>query len=1015
MIKKLVAVLAACIMLFGTVTVMAAKTGDVVFNGDFELGSLSWSMPPEACIVSDQHAYDGNSIRIRSTGNAFAHQYIDLIEGEEYEVVLMAKAFDNGGAIVKFEMYQGNNWAAADGTNWEITSQWGEYSYKFTVPAGINRAQMLIRLIGGGTVYYDNVRVIGALSSRLESGTRDRDAEANEVFKDERAKYAKAEDAYGKNFVYNGGFELVDTNSNPEAIEFSGEWGGSVSKLTEKPHGGNIALQLTSNSNAPVSATLHSDKIVGGFPYQLNFFYKGENTSKDLPFGFVFEGYTTDNADEAAKLFTAHTYDLPAVSAWTHVTYNFNVPATCRYITFSPVVYAKNATMHVDDISFYMTQAPELFEYDTDQIFYYSHLKTGMAKVILKDVFDNKGYTADFNLYDGDKVIVSAKNVAVNEDKEANWLFDLGWLSEKEKAYVLKMEAKNEKGEVISSYSQNVYKYDKPEAMTDNGTFVVDGKPYYPAIIYHVDTADKMETAPQIGLNLVQAVYNGSDGIPGWIQMLDDYHARGFKCAIVCYWGMKHAGDPVNVKRVSEFIEAIKDHPAVFCYMTMDEPMGHYPDNEDTKKIMETAYTMIRSIDPVHPIYSCESSIDHYKMAFKYNDVVGIDPYPGSGKPFETHVADATVIAENHSDKFDKGIIQILQTFTYGKRPSETNLHSMMYQSLMGGADANGIYPWVMDNAELDGYALPDTVWYGVFEDFMANEYDVTWKHYGKTGQTEWFYTTKENDYWIDMWVDGKDVYAAVLNRLAEDQVISVPTTSQNGLVTLENYEVTPADSALTAPIEKKENSIDITMPASAALLFKITSGTDLSKVSEFGDLATYDWAAEAINAMFGAGIANDKGEYVYEPGTPITRGDFAMYLVNALGIDEKVVFTDNFKDVPATAEYAAAIAAGKKAGILNGVGNNYYSPELPITRQDLLVICARGMRYIKNLAEADASVLESFSDKALLADYAAADVAAMVNAGIVKGNADGTVNPLGNTTRAEAAIIMSRIVEWSK
>jgi len=443
--------------------------------------------------------------------------------------------------------------------------------------------------------------------------------------------------------------------------------------------------------------------------------------------------------------------------------------------------------------------------------------------------------------------------------------------------------------------------------------------------------------------------------------------------------------------------------------------MGHYPDNESTRKIMENAYTMIRSIDTVHPIYHCESSIGHYKMAFKYSDVVGIDPYPGSGKPFETHVADSTAIAEEHSAPFGKGIIQILQTFTYGKRPSETNLHSMMYQSLMGGADANGIYPWVMDNAELDGYALPDTVWYGVFEDFMEYEYDLTWKHYGKTGQTDWFYTTKEDNYWIDMWVDGKDVYAVVLNRLAEDQVITVPTTSQNGLIKLENYEVTPVDSALTAPMTNTENGIDITMPASAALLFKITSDADFTAVNDFGDLATYDWAADAINAMFGQNIVNDKGDYIYEPGTPITRGDFAMALVKALGIEEKVVFTDNFKDVPATAEYAAAIAAGKKAGILNGVGNNFFSPESPITRQDLLVICARGMRYVKDLAAADASVMESFSDKALLADYAAADVAAMVNAGIVKGNADGTVNPLGNTTRAEAAIIMSRIVEWSK
>ncbi|MBR2846460.1 MAG: S-layer homology domain-containing protein [Clostridia bacterium] len=33
-----------------------------------------------------------------------------------------------------------------------------------------------------------------------------------------------------------------------------------------------------------------------------------------------------------------------------------------------------------------------------------------------------------------------------------------------------------------------------------------------------------------------------------------------------------------------------------------------------------------------------------------------------------------------------------------------------------------------------------------------------------------------------------------------------------------------------------------------------------------------------------------------------------------------------------------------------------------------------------------------------------------MIENAIVRGNGDGTVNPLGNTTRAEAAVIMNRI-----
>ena len=62
-------------------------------------------------------------------------------------------------------------------------------------------------------------------------------------------------------------------------------------------------------------------------------------------------------------------------------------------------------------------------------------------------------------------------------------------------------------------------------------------------------------------------------------------------------------------------------------------------------------------------------------------------------------------------------------------------------------------------------------------------------------------------------------------------------------------------------------------------------------------------------------------------------------------------------------------------------------------------------------LAEEKAE-LSDFSDKALIADYARDAVATMVGMGFVQGNADGTINPLGNTTRAEAAVIMHRIFE---
>jgi len=100
----------------------------------------------------------------------------------------------------------------------------------------------------------------------------------------------------------------------------------------------------------------------------------------------------------------------------------------------------------------------------------------------------------------------------------------------------------------------------------------------------------------------------------------------------------------------------------------------------------------------------------------------------------------------------------------------------------------------------------------------------------------------------------------------------------------------------------------------------------------------------------------------------------------------------------------------GEALGILKGVGNGMYLPQAEISRQDLMVISARGMRLVKELAAGDGAV---FADAAEIAEYAAQDVAAMVKAGVVTGYEDGSIRPLGNTTRAEAAVIMSRILSW--
>ncbi|MBQ4087384.1 MAG: S-layer homology domain-containing protein [Clostridia bacterium] len=181
-----------------------------------------------------------------------------------------------------------------------------------------------------------------------------------------------------------------------------------------------------------------------------------------------------------------------------------------------------------------------------------------------------------------------------------------------------------------------------------------------------------------------------------------------------------------------------------------------------------------------------------------------------------------------------------------------------------------------------------------------------------------------------------------------------------------------------------------------------------------FTDLGNYSWAKESIYSLKDAGIISGTSETTYSPAANIKRGDFILILSRMLKLED--AFTENFADVPESSYYYNAIGAAKVAGIAKGDSEtNTFRPEDTITRQDLITLAYRAFLdagYIE--ATEDVSALDQFADKDLIAGYAAEAMASMVSAGIIKGS-DGNVNPLGNATRAEVAVMCARLAALMK
>lgn len=92
-------------------------------------------------------------------------------------------------------------------------------------------------------------------------------------------------------------------------------------------------------------------------------------------------------------------------------------------------------------------------------------------------------------------------------------------------------------------------------------------------------------------------------------------------------------------------------------------------------------------------------------------------------------------------------------------------------------------------------------------------------------------------------------------------------------------------------------------------------------------------------------------------------------------------------------------------------MGENKFNPEGEISRQDMmLMLCRALLAQGYELSEPDHTVLAGFADAAQISDYAKDAVSVLVQDGLIAG-ADGRLNPLAKATRAEVAVMLSRVL----
>ena len=155
----------------------------------------------------------------------------------------------------------------------------------------------------------------------------------------------------------------------------------------------------------------------------------------------------------------------------------------------------------------------------------------------------------------------------------------------------------------------------------------------------------------------------------------------------------------------------------------------------------------------------------------------------------------------------------------------------------------------------------------------------------------------------------------------------------------------------------------------------------------------------------------NENGVSLFKPDEKITRVQFAAMTVKALGIsaedysNTKLEFIDADTIQPWALDYVKAVTAlGYITGRSDDDGKTvYFDPENRITRAEAFTIIGR-------ITGAQSQRTLTFSDADDIPKWAFSAVSGLEEKGIVKGFEDNTIRPNNHITRAESAVLISKV-----
>ncbi len=162
-------------------------------------------------------------------------------------------------------------------------------------------------------------------------------------------------------------------------------------------------------------------------------------------------------------------------------------------------------------------------------------------------------------------------------------------------------------------------------------------------ILFNVPPEDLMANRHGICNGKFQIVVRTAGGVAGAIRFLDAAQHCGLKAILFFSDTANHSTGKVYPSRVAALVNGVKNHPALYGYLTVKEPSWVHISGAEIRSL----YRAFKAADPSRPVVALFGDIPHFGgKANPYTasmaDIVMVDWYP-------VETAQQRLLAERHA------------------------------------------------------------------------------------------------------------------------------------------------------------------------------------------------------------------------------------------------------------------------------------------------------------------------------------------------------------------------------